>query len=363
MNQPIKVVNEDELFNRVSELIEESRMSVARAVNTAMVYTYFGVGRYIIEYEQDGNYRASYGKGVLNRLSEKLTDRFGKGWSYETLAKCRKFYHAYAILSDGQTKFSNAENLSDNQTEFLPEFTLSWNHYQILMRIENPDERKFYEIESKKQNWGYQWLQRQYASSLYERLALSRNKDELMRLAEQGQIVEKPVDIIKNPITLEFLGLKTDTSYSESRLESAIINKLQTFLLEMGKGFLFEARQKRFTFNEDNFYVDLVLYNRMLQCYVLIDLKTEKLTHQDLGQMQMYVNYYDRYVKLDFEKPTVGILLCKSKEDALVELTLPKDANIYASAYELCLPSKALLQNKLQEWVAEFEENKEDEAI
>lgn len=360
MNESIKVANEDELFKRVSELIEESRIHVAKAVNSAMVYTYFGVGRYIIEYEQDGNYRASYGKGVLNRLSEKLTQRFGKGWSYETLAKCRKFYHVYAILSASQTK---SENLSDGQTEFLPEFTLSWNHYQILMRIDNPDERRFYEIESQKQNWGYKWLQRQYASSLYERLALSRNKDEVMSLAEQGQIVEKPVDIIKNPIALEFLGLKTDTSYSESRLENAIIDKLQTFLLEMGKGFLFEARQKRFTFNEDNFYVDLVLYNRMLQCYVLIDLKTEKLTHQDLGQMQMYVNYYDRYVKLDFEKPTVGILLCKSKEDALVELTLPKDANIYASAYELCLPSKTLLQNKLQEWVAEYEENKEDEAI
>lgn len=360
MNESIKVANEDELFKRVSELIEESRIHVAKAVNSAMVYTYFGVGRYIIEYEQDGYYRASYGKGVLNRLSEKLTQRFGKGWSYETLAKCRKFYHVYAILSASQTK---SENLSDGQTEFLPEFTLSWNHYQILMRIDNPDERRFYEIESQKQNWGYKWLQRQYASSLYERLALSRNKDEVMSLAEQGQIVEKPVDIIKNPIALEFLGLKTDTSYSESRLENAIIDKLQTFLLEMGKGFLFEARQKRFTFNEDNFYVDLVLYNRMLQCYVLIDLKTEKLTHQDLGQMQMYVNYYDRYVKLDFEKPTVGILLCKSKEDALVELTLPKDANIYASAYELCLPSKTLLQNKLQEWVAEYEENKEDEAI
>lgn len=360
MNESIKVANEDELFKRVSELIEESRIHVAKAVNSAMVYTYFGVGRYIIEYEQDGNYRASYGKGVLNRLSEKLTQRFGKGWSYETLAKCRKFYHVYAILSASQTK---SENLSDGQTEFLPEFTLSWNHYQILMRIDNPDERRFYEIESQKQNWGYKWLQRQYASSLYERLALSRNKDEVMSLAEQGQIVEKPVDIIKNPIALEFLGLKTDTSYSESRLENAIIDKLQTFLLEMGKGFLFEARQKRFTFNEDNFYVDLVLYNRMLQCYVLIDLKAEKLTHQDLGQMQMYVNYYDRYVKLDFEKPTVGILLCKSKEDALVELTLPKEANIYASAYELCLPSKTLLQNKLQEWVAEYEENKEDEAI
>ena len=228
------------------------------------------------------------------------------------------------------------------------------------MRIENPDERHFYEIESKRQNWGYRWLQRQYASSLYERIALSQDKDKVLSMAEEGQIIEQPSDIIKNPIALEFLGLKPDSSYSESNLENAIISKLETFLLEMGKGFLFEARQKRFTFNEDNFYVDLVLYNRILQCYVLVDLKIDKLSHQDLGQMQMYVNYFDRYVKLDFEKPTIGILLCKSKDDALVELTLPEDANIYASAYELCLPDKALLQAKVKEWIVEFEESKED---
>jgi len=199
-------------------------------------------------------------------------------------------------------------------------------------------------------------LQRQYSSSLYERLALSRNKDEVMRLSHEGQTINKPDDIIKNPLTLEFLGLKPDASYSETKLENAIIDKMQHFLLELGKGFLFEARQKRFTFDEENFYVDLVFYNRLLQCYVLIDLKVGKLTHQDLGQMQMYVNYYDRYVKQDFEKPTVGILLCKEKKDALVELTLPKDSNIYAQQYALYLPDKKLLQNKLQEWLEEQEE-------
>ena len=190
-------------------------------------------------------------------------------------------------------------------------------------------------------------------------MALSRNKDEVMQLATKGQTVEKPTDIIKSPLTLEFLGLKPDSTYSESHLESAIIGKIQTFLLEMGKGFLFEARQKRFTFDEDNYYVDLVLYNRLLQCYVLVDLKIGKLTHQDLGQMQMYVNYFDRYVKQDFEKPAIGILLCKEKNDALVELTLPKDANVYASAYQLYLPDKALLQAKVKEWIAEFEEYEE----
>ncbi|MBQ6955404.1 MAG: DUF1016 family protein [Bacteroidales bacterium] len=348
--------NEEMLFERISSLIEESRKQVSKAINTAMVYTYYGIGQYIVEFEQNGNYRASYGKGVLERLSKRLTEQFGKGWSVETLTKSRKFYHTYAISSATQTKSVQKTNSSAVRTKFIPDFSLSWNHYQILMRIDNPDERQFYEIEAKRQNWGYRWLQRQQASSLYERLALSRDKNEVLRLAEEGQTVEKPSDVVKSPITLEFLGLKTDSAYSESRLENAIISKLQTFLLEMGKGFLFEARQKRFTFNEDNFYVDLVLYNRILQCYVLVDLKTDKLTHQDLGQMQMYVNYFDRYVRLDFEKPTIGILLCKSKEDALVELTLPKDANIYASAYELCLPDKKLLQAKVKEWIAEYEE-------
>jgi predicted nuclease of restriction endonuclease-like (RecB) superfamily len=228
------------------------------------------------------------------------------------------------------------------------------------MRIDNPDARSFYEIECAQQQWSVRQLSRQVGSSLYERLALSRDKNEVMRLATEGQTIEKPSDIIKSPLTLEFLGLKPDVSYSESKLENAIISKMQQFLLELGKGFLFEARQKRFTFDEQHFYVDLVFYNRLLQCYVLIDLKTDKLTHQDLGQMQMYVNYYDRYVKQDFEKPTVGILLCERKNDALVELTLPKDANIYASAYQLYLPDKALLQAKVREWIAEFEESKED---
>lgn len=191
-------------------------------------------------------------------------------------------------------------------------------------------------------------LQRQIASSLYQRLALSRNKEEICRLAVDGQVVEKASDLIKNPLVLEFLGLKDQPQYSEEELESAIIDQLETFLLELGKGFLFEARQKRLTFDNDHFWVDLVFYNRLLRCYVLIDLKRDKLTHQDLGQMQMYVNYFDRHVKLPDELPTVGILLCHRKNDALVELTLPKDANIFASKYQLYLPSKDELKAQLQ---------------
>ena len=363
---------EDALFEHISKLIDEAHKHVKTTVNTAMVYTYYGVGKYIVEDEQQGEKRAIYGKAVLKNLSMRLTDKYGKGWSVATLKNAKKFYNVYSEKTNSVYSIDNKKakhclanskcetaSLNVNKDENTPisSFMLSWSHYLILMRIENADERNFYEIECHQQNWSFRELQRQYASSLYERLALSRNKDEVMRLANEGQTVDKPSDIIKNPITLEFLGLKPDTVYTESKLEDAIISKMQQFLLELGKGFLFESRQKRFTFEEQHFFVDLVFYNRLLQCYVLIDLKIDKLTHQDLGQMQMYVNYYDRYVKQDFEKPTIGILLCKEKNDALVELTLPKDANIYASAYQLYLPDKALLQAKVKEWIEEFEEN------
>ena len=354
----------NDLFLKVVNLVTQARERVATAVNIAEVYTKFHIGQYIVEYEQKGETRAEYGKAVLKELSKRLTDRLGDGWSYSTLKNIRQFYIVFSKgLTSGCPKPGQKANqwLADypKSEECIsePTFALSWSHYLILMRVENPDARSFYEIECTQQQWSKRQLSRQVGSCLYERLALSRNKDEVMRLAKEGQSIEKPSDIIKNPITLEFLGLKPDAVYSESKLENAIINKMQQFLLELGKGFLFEARQKRFTFDEQHFFVDLVFYNRLLQCYVLIDLKIDKLTHQDLGQMQMYVNYYDRYVKQDFEKPTIGILLCREKNDALVELTLPKDANIYASAYQLYLPNKALLQAKVKEWIEEFEEN------
>ena len=245
------------------------------------------------------------------------------------------------------------------QQKASAEFKLSWSHYQVLMRISDKKMRKFYEIEAFQGQWSVPQLRRQYNSSLYERLALSRNKEEVIKLANEGQVIEKPQDVLKNPFVLEFLGMEEKAVYTESDLESAIISKLQNFLLELGKGFLFEARQKRFAFDEKNFYVDLVFYNRLLQCYVLIDLKTEELKHQDLGQMQMYVNYFDRYVKQEFEKPTIGILLCKEKTDSIVQLTLPQNANIYASEYSLYLPDKELLQKKLDEWTQEYEDNQD----
>ena len=211
----------------------------------------------------------------------------------------------------------------------------------------------FYEIESADQNWNLRELRRQFDSGLYERLALSRDKEGVRRLAREGQIVSQPQDLLKEPLVLEFLGLSEQARYTESDLEGAIIGQIERFLLELGKGFLFEARQKRFTFDGEHFFVDLVFYNRLLRCYVLIDLKLGKLTHQDLGQMQMYVNYFDRAVKTEDENDTVGIILCKKKNGALVEITLPKDANIHAREYQLYLPSKEELQRKLLEWAQE----------
>ena len=356
------------LFERISSLIDQARTYAISAVKIAEVKTRYEVGRYIFEDEQQGE-RAKYGEHVLKQLSARLMERYGADWTYDTLVRCRKFYQAYANASIIATPLPQLENnaeITDSKevadfgnavaTIQLPRFILSWSHYLVLMRIENIEARSFYELECAQQQWSVKQLSRQVGSSLYERLALSRKKEEVMRLAQEGQTIEKPEDIIKNPLTLEFLGLKMENTYTESKLENAIISKMQQFLLELGKGFLFEARQKRFTFDERNFYVDLVFYNRLLKCYVLIDLKTGDLTHQDLGQMQMYVNYYDRYVKQDFENPTIGILLCSEKSDALVELTLPEDSNVYASQYSLYLPDKALLQRKLKEWREELAE-------
>jgi len=244
---------------------------------------------------------------------------------------------------------------ASGQLDALPPrpFTLSWTHYVFLLGVKNAEERSFYEIEATGQNWTVRELKRQFNSGLYERLALSRDKGGIRKLAQEGQIVGRPADLFKEPLVLEFLGLDERNRYSESDLESAIISQIEHFLLEMGKGFLFEARQKRFTFDEDHFFVDLVFYNRLLRCYVLLDLKIGRISHQDLGQMQMYVNYFDRFVKTAEENPTVGILLCRQRNKALVEITLPKDANIHAREYQLYLPSKDELQGKLMEWIGE----------
>lgn len=357
--------SEAEFYKQVADLLAEARGYAKRQLDSTIVTVYYEIGRMIVEREQKGQKRARYGANLIKGLSEYLTEQYGKGFSVVNLQSIRKFYQVYApSIRQTVSAESESENslmsifdmgIEKQQTSFA-KFVLTWSHYQILMRIEDDAARRFYEIETGNQQWSVRQLRRQVGSSLYERLALSREKDKVMALANEGQTVKSPRDIFKSPYVLEFTGLEEHAEYSESELEQALIDNLQKFLLELGKGFLFEARQKRFSFDEKSFYVDLVFYNRLLQCYVVIDLKVAELKHQDLGQMLMYVNYFDRYVKQEFEKPTIGILLCSQKNDNIVELTLPENSNIYASQYSLYLPDKALLQRKLAEWVEEFEE-------
>ena len=284
---------------------------------------------------------AEYGKKVLKTVSDSLARKFGKGFSVDNLQNMRNFFLSYS-------KYETPSRILTDTKCSTPNFTLSWSHYLKLMRISNPEERRFYEIEATNNNWSLRELERQFNSSLYERLALSRNREQILELSQKGQIVEKPQDLLKDPYILEFTGLPELPCYSEKDLEQKLIDNLQSFLLELGKGFAFVGRQVRLTFSEEHYYVDLVFYNRLLKSFVLIDLKRGKLKHQDIGQMQMYVNYYDREVKLDDENPTIGLLLCADKENAVVEYTLPKDNNqIFAAKYEMVLPSKEELKHIL----------------
>ena len=328
---------------------------------------------YIVEFEGGGSTRRElYGKELFDRLSERLGASGIKGCSRTNLRKFREFYQVFsdiqqtASVKSGQPseiqQTPSVESLArsligttSSVTELAERFTLGWSHYVTLISIDDADARRFYEIEAADNGWSVRELKRQLDSSLYERLALSRDKREVRRLPREGQVIEKASDLIKDPVVLEFLGLEQKPAYSEGELETAIIDRLQQFLLELGKGFLFEARQKRFSFDNRHFFVDLVFYNRLLRCYVLIDLKRGELSHRDLGQMQMYVNYFDRHVKTDEELPTVGILLCDRKNDAVVELTLPDDTNIYASKYQLYLPSKQQLAAQLESVRRELE--------
>lgn len=336
-------------FNeQILELLIQSKKNVKTAVNISMVYTYYEIGRRIVEEEQNGKDRADYGTHLLKELAAYLTENVGKGFSADNLKLMRRFYVVYSQDRIGETVFPQSENLPVVASG--RKFYLSWSHYLKLMRIGNIEERHFYEIEAAKNDWSLSELNRQFDSSLYERLVLSTDKDKVKRLSEEGYVVETPGDIVKDPYILEFLGLPEKPEYSENELETKIIDNLQKFLLELGKGFTFVGRQERFTFDEEHFYVDLVFYNRFLQCFVLFDLKIGELKHQDIGQMQMYVNYYDRHVKLPEENNTVGIILCKDKKDSVVEMTLPKDnTQIFASKYETVLPSKEELKKLIMD--------------
>ena len=391
----IQKVDKNVLFDNIRFLLAEARKSIVRNVNQTMVYTYFEIGRMIVEDEQQGEYRAGYGKKVLIDLSRRLTEEFGRGFSADNLDRMRNFYLCYSvqitenenigisatllrkslsILPTLLTKSQIIENQNFEISETLsrksllisqtasdpisqtlsaelqtPHFQLSWSHYLKLMRITDENERKFYEIESFKNNWSLRELQRQYDSALYTRLALSRDKEQLLELSTKGQIIEQPKDVIKDPYILEFLGLPEQSNYSESELEQKLIDKLEYFLLELGTGFTFVARQKRITFDEKHFRIDLVFYNRLLKSFVLIDLKIGELKHQDIGQMQMYVNYYDREMRLEDENKTIGLILCQDKNEAIVQYTLPENnEQIFASKYFTVLPSKEVLQQLLE---------------
>lgn len=321
------------IYEEIKNLLASARENIVSNVNSTMTKTYFLIGKRIVEEEQNGNERAEYGEELIKNLSLRLSKEFRKGFSKTNLKQMKSFYLAYG---KGQT-------VSD-------QFKLSWSHYLILMRIENINERNFYEIESIENNWSLRELRRQIDSALYERLVLSIDKEKIKLLSLKGQILEKPEDVVKDPYVLEFLGLEEKSDYSENELETAIINNLEKFIMELGKGFLFQGRQVRFTFDEEHYFVDLVFYNRLLKCFVLIDLKIGKLKHQDLGQMQMYVNYYDRFVKLPDENKTIGIIICKEKNDTLVRMTLPEDnQQIFASRYMTVLPSKEDLKKIIDE--------------
>ena len=336
------------VIREIRQILESARGNVAREVNSELLNTYWNIGRIIAEYEQTVPARADYGKQTLKELARVLTKEFGKGFSITNLKQMRQFYTIYCSDSIGQTLSDQFKNLPITSTG--RKFYLSWSHYLKLMRIDNIDERHFYEIEAVKNDWSLTELKRQFDSSLYERLALSTNKEKVKKLSEKGQSIETPSDAIKDPYVLEFLGLEELPEYSENELETRIIDNLEKFLLELGKGFTFVGRQQRLTFDEEHFRVDLVFFNRILRCFVLFDLKIGELKHQDIGQMQMYVNYYDRKVKLDDENPTTGVILCKDKKNSLVEMTLPEDnSQIFASKYETVLPSKESLQKLLDE--------------
>ncbi len=356
-------------FERLVELCarthEEAQRSSVRAIDRSLVVRNWLFGWYIVEFEGGGAARRElYGKELIDRLSARLRANRIKGCSPTNLRKCREFYEVFSeirqtvsVESGEPSKIQqtlSVESLTPGPftpasalTKLSKRFPLGWSHYVTLLSVTDAEALRFYEIEAAENGWSVRELKRQLDSSLYERLALSRDKDEVRRLASEGQVVEKASDLIKDPVVLEFLGLEEKPAYSESDLETAIIDRLQQFLLELGKGFLFEARQKRFSFDDSHFFVDLVFYNRLLRCYVLIDLKRGELAHQDLGQMQMYVNYFDRHVRTDGELPTIGILLCDRKNEAVVELTLPDNANIYASKYQLYLPSREELADQV----------------
>lgn len=341
MENKLKLIDENvnPIFEEIKGLINSSRSRVYSVVNTEMLNLYWNIGKIIMEIQQ-GNERAAYGDTVLEKLSEKLTNEFGKGFSARNLERMRKFYNCFSISTTLSSK-------------------LSWSHYLELIKIEEENKREFYLNECINCRWSVRELQRQTGALLYERIALSKNKEKVLELAQEGQVLKTARDLVKDPFVLEFLDIKENTDYLETDLEKNILKHLKEFLLELGKGFMFVGSQVRITLDEDHFYPDLVFYNRLLKCFVIIDLKIGEITHQDIGQMQMYVNYYDRDIRSKDENETVGILLCTKKKETIVKYTLPSDnKSIFASQYKLHLPTEEELIEAVEEEKKNFELNK-----
>ncbi len=349
----------DSLYFRISEHIDSARQSVQRTVDTEMLKAYWKIGRDIVEAEQKGNSRAEYGQSLISELSQKLTARYGKGFSQTNVRYIRQFYIEYQRYSPIhhalRDEFEECANHSIQHTvcaeSQTPEFSpnLGWTHYRELMGVVRKDARSFYEIECSRNNWSARELKRQISSLLFDRLSKKKDKAGLLKLSSKGQELIKPEDAIKEPLILEFLGLPESHKLNESKLEESLINNLQNFILELGKGFAFIARQKRITLDSDHFYIDLVFYHVILKCYVVADIKCKKLNHSDLGQMQLYVNYFDQEIKTEMDNPTIGLVLCTEKNDALVRYTLGEKAKqIFASSYQFHLPTVAELEAELK---------------
>lgn len=318
------------LIHEIKSLIARAKEGAIRSVDHHRTVMYWHIGERIFKEEQQGKDRADYGNYLIKYLSEQLQPEFGSGFSYRQLELMRQFYRTFPIANSLRSQ-------------------LSWTHYRLLLRIDNEDKREYYIAETVKNNWSVRQMERQINSQLFERLLLSNDKESVLAIARNEVIPTNPNEIIKDPLVLEFLGLKRESAYYEKDFEQAIITNLQDFLLELGNGFSFVARQKRIHLDGDEFFIDLVFYNRLLQCFVLFEIKTHKLTHEDLGQLQMYVNYYDRVEKVAHEKPTIGILLCADKNDAVVKYSLPENNNsILASQYQLYLPTEEQLLTEIR---------------
>ena len=341
-NELINNDNEfNSFFNNIKDLVINSRNKVYQTVNTEMLNLYWNIGKIIMEIQQ-GDERASYGDAVLEKLSQKLTNEFGKGFSSRNLRTMRKFYLMYPIWKTVSSK-------------------LSWSHYLELIKIEEVNKRNFYLNECINSKWSVRELQRQRDSLLYERLSISADKEKILELSTKGQVLNNGKDLVKDPFVLEFLDIKENTSYLESDLERNILEHLKEFLLELGKGFSYVGNQVRLTLEEDHFYPDLVFYNRLLRCFVIIDLKIGKVSHQDIGQMQMYVNYYDREIKEENENKTIGILLSTNRNKTVVKYTLPEDNDtIFSSEYKLHMPTEQELINAIEEEKRNFKLNEEN---